>query len=150
MACWFLALGLKFKAVRRGVGQRGTGRPTAELRQCTHRDRGVQHRFCTMVQVHPGSGAHCISVHGALHAISVHNTLHLCSRHAASYAASYAASLFTARRETGRVSPMRHTPPFSLKSSPPTKPGQPGYLRGVLCALGYSVAPIRGLVTDNL
>ena len=90
MACWFLALGLKFKAVRRGVGQRGTGRPTAELRQCTHRDRGVQHRFCTMVQVHPSSGAHCISVHGALHAISVHNTLHLCSRHAASYAASYA------------------------------------------------------------
>ena len=49
-----------------------------------------------------------------------------------------------------RLSPMRHTPPFSPTSSPPTEPGQPGYLRGVLCALGYSVAPIRGLVTDNL
>ena len=51
-------------------------------------------------------------------------------------------------RETGRLSPMRHTPPFSPRSSPPTEPGQPGYLRGMLCALRYSVAPIRDLVTD--
>ena len=51
-------------------------------------------------------------------------------------------------RETGRLSPMRHTPPFSPRSSPPTEPGQPGYLRGMLCALRYSVAPMRDLVTD--
>ena len=51
-------------------------------------------------------------------------------------------------RETGRVSSMRHAPPFSLRSSPPTEPGQSGYLRGMLCALRYSVAPIHNLVTD--
>ena len=51
-------------------------------------------------------------------------------------------------RETGRVSSMRHAPPFSLRSSPPTEPGQSGHLRGMLCALRYSVAPILGMVTD--
>ena len=51
-------------------------------------------------------------------------------------------------RETSRLSPMHQTPPHSPSSSPPTEPGQPGYLRGMLCALRYSVAPIRDLVTD--
>ena len=55
---------------------------------------------------------------------------------------------FALSSQKSRLSPMRQTPPFSLRSSPPTKPGQPGYLRGVLCALSYSVAPIRGLVAD--
>ena len=44
-----------------------------------------------------------------------------------------------------RVSPMRHTPPFSPRSSPPTEPGQPGYLRGMLCALREMVTPPDGL-----
>ena len=48
-----------------------------------------------------------------------------------------------------RVSPMHKSPPFSLSSSPPTQPGRSGYLRGMLNAPRYSVAPIGGLVTES-
>ena len=52
-------------------------------------------------------------------------------------------------RETSRLNnPMRQTPPFSPSSSPPTKPGQPCYLRGMLCAFRHSSGPLDGLVPD--
>ena len=41
--------------------------------------------------------------------------------------------------------PVRHTLPYSLRSSPPSDPRRSDYLRGVLCALRQLAAPLDDL-----
>ena len=55
---------------------------------------------------------------------------------------------FARGRQASRVDPMRHTLPYSLRSSPPSDPGHSDYLRGVLCAVVepyYPSAPSAAL-----
>ena len=58
---------------------------------------------------------------------------------------------FARGRQASRVDPMRHTLPYSLRSSPPSDPGHSDYLRGVLCAVVepyYPSAPSAALISS--